>query len=191
MRGWLNYFKTASIQGKLNTLDGWVRNRLRYCIWHHWKRPRRRAKNLIRLGVDPLMAWQWGHSRMGGWAVSCSPILGTTITLDRLKIRGYISFLEYYLVKRCRCLNRPVRDPYAGWCERCTGGLLAHRPPTRLPAGFFINYCSLLSYFYELQLRQMFFYSVVLYQFYNLLVRTLSLAQVGIQIGQNQIQKSC
>jgi RNA-directed DNA polymerase len=100
MRGWLNYFKPASINGKLKTMDGWVRNRLRYCIWHHWKKPKRRVKNLICLGVDPEMAWQWGHSRMGGWAVSCSPILGTTITLDRLKRRGYISFLDYYLEKR-------------------------------------------------------------------------------------------
>jgi len=97
MRGWLNYFKYASIFGKLKTLDGWVRNRLRYCIWHHWKKRGRRAKNLIRLGVPNRMAWQWAHSRMGGWAVSCSPILGTTITLERLQKRGYVSFLEYYL----------------------------------------------------------------------------------------------
>jgi RNA-directed DNA polymerase len=100
MRGWLNYFKPASIFGKLKTMDGWVRNRLRYCIWHHWKKPRRRAKNLIRLGIPMEMAWQWAYSRMGGWAVSCSPILITTITLDRLKRRGYIPFLEYYLVIR-------------------------------------------------------------------------------------------
>jgi len=98
MRGWLQYFKHASIQGKMKSMDGWVRNRLRYCIWHHWKKPKRRVKNLTRLGVQTEMAWQWGHSRMGGWAVACSPILGTTITLDRLKTRGYKSFLEYYLV---------------------------------------------------------------------------------------------
>jgi len=97
MRGWLNYFKPAHIFGKLKTMDGWVRNRLRYCIWHHWKRPRRRAINLARLGVPGDMAWKWAYSRMGGWAVSRSPILGTTITLDRLKRRGYVSFLEYYL----------------------------------------------------------------------------------------------
>jgi hypothetical protein len=30
--GWLNYFRMASIQGKLKELDGWLRNRLRYCI---------------------------------------------------------------------------------------------------------------------------------------------------------------
>ncbi|MEZ5196363.1 MAG: group II intron reverse transcriptase/maturase [Bacteroidales bacterium] len=34
-RGWVNNFRMASIYNKLNDLDGWVRNRLRYCIWHH------------------------------------------------------------------------------------------------------------------------------------------------------------
>ncbi len=100
MRGWLNYFKQASIYGKLKAMDGWVRNRLRYCIWHHWKRPRRRMKNLTRLGVPSRMARQWAYSRLRGWAISCSPILTTTITLDRLKCRGYKSFLEYYLENR-------------------------------------------------------------------------------------------
>jgi RNA-directed DNA polymerase len=97
MRGWLNYFKPASMFGKLKAMDGWVRNRLRYCIWHHWKKPRRRAISLMRLGVPQHMAWQWAMSRLGGWAVSCSPILTMTITLDRLKARGYYSFLDYYL----------------------------------------------------------------------------------------------
>ncbi|HLW30273.1 MAG TPA: group II intron maturase-specific domain-containing protein [Brumimicrobium sp.] len=32
-RGWLNYFRGTSIKGKLRDLDGWLRNRLRYCIW--------------------------------------------------------------------------------------------------------------------------------------------------------------
>lgn len=31
-RGWLNAFKYANIKVKLEALDGWIRNRLRYCI---------------------------------------------------------------------------------------------------------------------------------------------------------------
>ncbi len=33
---------------------------------------------------------------MGGWAVAQSPILGTPITIERLKKRGYESLSEYY-----------------------------------------------------------------------------------------------
>ncbi len=36
-RGWLNYFRGANIFTKLRDLDGWVRNRLRYCIWHDYE----------------------------------------------------------------------------------------------------------------------------------------------------------
>ena len=95
-RGWINYFKYASIQQKLNSLDGWLRNRIRYCIWHHWKKADRKRKNLIRLGVEPATAYQWSRSRMGGWAIAQSPMLGTTITVERLKRRGYVSLIDCY-----------------------------------------------------------------------------------------------
>ena len=94
--GWLNYFRLASIQTKLKELDGWLRNRLRYCIWHNWKKSERKRKNLIRLGVSPEQAYQWSRTRMGGWAVAQSPILGTTITLERLRKRDYEALLTYY-----------------------------------------------------------------------------------------------
>lgn len=96
VRGWINYFKYASISQKLQELDGWLRNRLRYCIWHHWKKPERKRKNLIRLGVKPDIAYAWSRTRMGGWAVAQSPILITTITLNRLYKRGYVSMFSAY-----------------------------------------------------------------------------------------------
>jgi len=95
-RGWINYFKHASMQQKLIKLDGWLRNRLRYCIWHHWKKPEKKRRSLIRLGVDQNTAYAWSRTRKGGWAVAQSPILGTTITVERLKKRGFTSLLEIY-----------------------------------------------------------------------------------------------
>jgi hypothetical protein len=77
-------------------------NRLRYCIWTvpiaiGRKKPDRKRKNLIRLGINQGQAYAWSRTRMGGWATAQSPILITTITKDRLKKRGYISMLEYFL----------------------------------------------------------------------------------------------
>ena len=106
-RGWLNYFRMASITGKLGDTDSWLRNRLRYCIWHDWKKPERKRKNLIRLGVDQDHAYAWSRTRMGGWAVAQSPILGTTITLKRLAKKGYESLLEHYQ-KVAPHLNEPL-----------------------------------------------------------------------------------
>jgi RNA-directed DNA polymerase len=106
-RGWLNYFRLAHIQVKLLKVDHWLRNRLRHCIWHDWKKPERKRKNLIRLGVLEGQAYSWSRTRKGGWAVAQSPMLVTTITLQRLEKRGYESLLDYYK-KVCPQLNEPL-----------------------------------------------------------------------------------
>ena len=95
-RGWVQYFRLADIRWKLKDLDGWVRSRIRYCIWHWWKKPKRRCKSLIRMGIDPQRARLWSHTRMGGWAVARSPILKTTITNARLVRRGYQSMTSLF-----------------------------------------------------------------------------------------------
>ena len=113
IRGWVNNFRMASIYNKLSKIDGWIRNRLRYCIWHHWKKPERKRKNLIRLGIDQSQAYAWSRTRMGGWAVAQSPILGTTITLNRLIKRCYISLLDIYK-KISPQLNEPLYPARGG-----------------------------------------------------------------------------
>jgi RNA-directed DNA polymerase len=106
-RGWVNYFRLASIQGKLKEVDSWLRNRLRHCIWHDWKKPERKRKNLIRLGISPDQAYAWSRTRKGGWAVAQSPILVTTITVKRLVKKGYESLFDYYQ-KVAPQLNEPL-----------------------------------------------------------------------------------
>jgi hypothetical protein len=54
--GWLNYFRMASIQGKLKELDGWLRNRLRYCIWSRTC-GRRNLKGRGRTSFNWVLTW--------------------------------------------------------------------------------------------------------------------------------------
>ncbi len=96
MYGWLGYFQLGKIWGKLRALDGWIRNRLRYCIWKQWKKPNRRMRAFRQLGIEAGMAYAWSRSRMGGWAIAQSPIMRTTVTEARLAKRGYSSFTKYY-----------------------------------------------------------------------------------------------
>lgn len=67
-RGWLNYFQGTSILGKLRDLDGWLRNRLRYCIWHHWKKPERKRKkpDSIRCRPRPCLRLEQNTERRLG-----------------------------------------------------------------------------------------------------------------------------
>jgi len=74
---------------------------------------------------------------MGGWAAAQSPILVTTITLDRLCKRGYESMLNITRKLLHIFMNRCTRDPYVQWCERLSpSGYLVGRS-TRLYAVFF------------------------------------------------------
>jgi RNA-directed DNA polymerase len=61
----------------------------------------RKLEKMYLLGaiLSKEQAYAWSRTRMGGWA-----ILGTTITVKRLKIRGYISLVEYH--KTASLLNR-------------------------------------------------------------------------------------
>lgn len=95
-RGWINYFRPASIYAKLKKVDEWLRNRLRCCIWHHWKKPEKKRRSLIALGIEVGKAYAWSRTRMGSWSVAQSPILGTTVTIKRLKQKGYLSLVDYY-----------------------------------------------------------------------------------------------
>ena len=70
---------------------------MRYCIWHDLKKPERKLKNLIRLGVEQGLAYAFSRTNMGGWAVAQIPILFATITLSRLRRKGNEFMLYYYL----------------------------------------------------------------------------------------------
>ena len=95
--GWIGYFRYAGIKTRLEELDSILTGRLRYCIWKSWKRLRTRIKNLKRLGVPEGLAIKWGLNRKGGWHIVNTPILKTTITMERLKQRGFIPMSEIFV----------------------------------------------------------------------------------------------
>ena len=106
--GWIGYYRYAHMQEKLKAVDVWIRRRLRYCIWKHWKKPNKRMRAYIRMGIPKGMAYAWSRSRLGGWRQACSPMMSTTVTIPRLKRAGYMSFSEYYQ-RFSSQLNAPIR----------------------------------------------------------------------------------
>jgi len=96
--GWVNYFGIADGASRLAKLDGWIRRRLRSCIWKQWKRVKTRFKNLQKLGIPKDKAWEFANTRKGYWRISKSPILTSTITNQRLEKRGFKSLVNRYQV---------------------------------------------------------------------------------------------
>ncbi|NLJ74917.1 MAG: maturase [Firmicutes bacterium] len=96
IRGWINYFKLADMKKLMQTLDEWVRSRVRMVTWKIWKKVKTRFQNLKSLGVDEERAWMWANTRKGYWRTAHSPILSTTLSIERFKRAGYLSLVDYY-----------------------------------------------------------------------------------------------
>jgi len=97
IRGWVNYFQLADMKSLMRQLDEWTRSRIRMVTWKRWKRVRTRFANLQKLGVDEKKAWIWANTRKSYWRIAHSPILTVTLSPDRFKRSGYLSFTECYL----------------------------------------------------------------------------------------------
>jgi len=67
LRGWVNYFRLAQVKGVFEELDGWIRRKLRCILWRQWKRSFRRAKNLMRRGLEEVRAWRSATNGRGPW----------------------------------------------------------------------------------------------------------------------------
>ncbi|MGI5927191.1 MAG: group II intron maturase-specific domain-containing protein [Thermacetogeniaceae bacterium] len=97
MRGWVNYFKLADMKNLMETLDKWLRRRLRMVTWKRCKRVRTRRANLKKAGIPDGQAWQRVNARLGYWRVAGSWILTRVLPNEAFKKAGYLSLKELYL----------------------------------------------------------------------------------------------
>jgi len=89
IRGWGNYFKLTELPSEFEDIDGWIRTRLRICIWKNWKRIRTRIRELKSLGVKESNALRWGKSRKGCARIANSPILKLSLTNKYFQNLGF------------------------------------------------------------------------------------------------------
>ena len=75
LRGWGGYFGFCQTPSVLESLNSWIRRRLRCFQWKQWKRGKRRFAELRRMGVGKDLAAQTAGSPHGPWRISRSPAL--------------------------------------------------------------------------------------------------------------------
>lgn len=97
MRGWVQYYKMASMKNIMKEMDQWIRRRLRAIRWKEWKKIRSKQDNLIKLGIDNSKAWEYANSRKKYWRTAGSWILTKTLTNQYWLSQGYKDFSSYYL----------------------------------------------------------------------------------------------
>ena len=94
--GWVNYYKLADMGAYLQSIDEWMRRRIRMVFWKKWKRVRTRWRNLLKLGISNRNAGILANSRKGYWRIASSPILQTALSNERLEKAGFQFFYSYY-----------------------------------------------------------------------------------------------
>lgn len=102
IRGWINYFKIGSMKGLCERVDSNIRYRLRMCIWKHWKTPKNRATNLIKLGIPVWSAWKTAYWHGYARPARCWDVQ-QAISNKRLADFGLISMLDYYTARCVTC----------------------------------------------------------------------------------------
>jgi len=91
IRGWVNYFHIADMDGVAGKLDQWIRRRIRMCYWKQWKKTCTKRENLMRLGLNQHKAWMYANTRKSYWHTAGSYILTITLTNKYLENQGFLS----------------------------------------------------------------------------------------------------
>jgi len=70
LRGWIQYFSLSDTPYILKMLEGWMRRRLRMCLWKQWKKIRTKYRNLIKLGLPDWAALSLANTRKAYWHIA-------------------------------------------------------------------------------------------------------------------------
>lgn len=97
LRGWINYYRKSSMKKKITLLGEWLRNAIRVIIWKQWKVPSKQIPSLVKLGIDEEEAKGLTFCRKGYQFIAHSCVVHRAISNSRLKKRGLLDPLEYYL----------------------------------------------------------------------------------------------
>ncbi len=67
LRGWMGYYALVETPSVVRKIQSWLRRRMRLVIWHQWKKPIARYRNLKRLGLSEDLARMVAYSSKGAW----------------------------------------------------------------------------------------------------------------------------
>jgi RNA-directed DNA polymerase len=93
MRGWTGYFRLSQVKGVFEELDGWIRRKLRCILWVQWKKPKTRAKMLMKLGIDKVRAYASAYNGRGSWWNAGASHMNAAVTSKWLREQGLVSLI--------------------------------------------------------------------------------------------------
>jgi len=102
LRGWVAYFRLAEVKGLFETLDRWIRRKLRVLLWRQWKHWKTRIKELIRRGLPVRRAVYAATRGRGPWWQAGSPAMNQAVPTAAFRRHGLIRLLAEH--QRLQCL---------------------------------------------------------------------------------------
>lgn len=85
--GWINYYRIGNFKMKCKQIDGWLRFRIRMCIWKQWKTSQKRIRMMMKLGVSRNRATRTAYSRKGYARIAISQPLQYALRNEVLKYK--------------------------------------------------------------------------------------------------------
>jgi len=92
-RGWIGYFRLATVPHAFEVLDQWLRRRLRKILWEQWRKPKTRYRKLVALGVDAERARKATATGRGAWWNAGASHMHAAVTNRLLAEWGLLSLL--------------------------------------------------------------------------------------------------
>ncbi len=103
LRGWGYYYRLADVEGVFEELDQGVRRRLRLLLWRQWKRPRTRAKELQKRGLDQDRGNKSAYNGRGPWWNAGASHMNQAIPVSTLYQMELVSLLHQH--RRLACTS--------------------------------------------------------------------------------------
>lgn len=101
LRGWMQYFCKAEVKACFEVLDEWLRRKLRCILWRQWKRPRTRAKELMKRGLPRLQAYTSAYNGRGPWWNARSSHMHAAVPTKHFTRLGLVSLIQEH--RRFQC----------------------------------------------------------------------------------------
>ena len=96
LQGWLNYFRYAKMSKKMESIDGWMRRKLKCFRLKQCKRRIGIVGWLRKLGVEETLSWRTALSGKGWWRLSNSPAISIGMNKMWFSQQGFYSLSENY-----------------------------------------------------------------------------------------------
>jgi RNA-directed DNA polymerase len=94
LRGWIGYFRLTELYSNVESIDEWIRRRMRACVWKQWRSPRTKIRKLISMGVSKGLAIVTGCSSKKYWRLSKTFATNLAMSNQWFEDLGLISVKE-------------------------------------------------------------------------------------------------